>query len=39
MLITLVDKKNGDKKVLHKYPYERITLEQESLEKSSSSDI
>jgi hypothetical protein len=30
MLITLIDK-NGDSKVLHKYPYERISVEQESL--------
>ncbi len=38
MLITLVDK-NGESKVLHKYPYERISLEHESLERSTPADI
>jgi hypothetical protein len=39
MLITLVNTKKDGKQILHKYPYERISLDQEGLEKNSLNDI
>lgn len=39
MLITIVHTINYGKVVLHKYPYERVQLEQEGLEKLPANEI
>lgn len=39
MLITIVHTANFGKVVLHKYPYEKIHLEQEGLEKLPPNDM
>lgn len=39
MLITIVHTANYGKLVLHKYPYEKIGLEQEGIEKMAPNDM
>lgn len=39
MLITIVHTANYGKLVLHKYPYEKIHLEQQGIEKMAPSDM